>query len=305
MATNSENTPARRVDDKRPAGHLDWNNPEQPAATAFAYEIKPRAADVGGGWALALLENGSEVGGGVFPVTEKTSADDAHLDAMEQGEEWLASRQVPPLIAPAPLTDELPTTKMSGQALHKVYIDSAYGVDASMQAVANAALRHAVENGYLQVPGTAPAPQQSELSDYVLMPKRLTAENGAKGALSGEFKENVTVTCHECGGSGDDAGSDNDAECPECKGDGTLDQAVPVTWDTIKDIYARAVELLAKAAPAAPVQATDSMIDELWREATTGNRGDTTQDFVRWFARELLSTAVSGASRLASSQPKR
>jgi len=122
------------------------------------------------------------------------------------------------------------------------------------QEVTRAQYEQAERNGYevrtlyLAAPASAqPDRGAAPLTDYVLMPKRLTAENGAKGALSGEFKESVTVTCHECGGSGDDAESDNDAECPECKGDGTLDQAVPVTWDTIKDIYAAAVALLGAA----------------------------------------------------------
>jgi hypothetical protein len=103
--------------------------------------------------------------------------------------------------------------------------------------------------------------------DYVLMPKRLTAENGAKGALSGEFKETIDVTCHECGGSGDDANSDNDAECPECNGDGVVTQNVPVSWDTIKDIYRRAVELLAAPAAQAPVQNAEEVRREALEEA--------------------------------------
>ena len=34
----------------------------------YSYEIKPRPAELGGGWRLCLLEDGEEVGGGVFPV---------------------------------------------------------------------------------------------------------------------------------------------------------------------------------------------------------------------------------------------
>lgn len=34
----------------------------------YSYEITPRPAELGGGWRLQLLENGEEVGGGVFPV---------------------------------------------------------------------------------------------------------------------------------------------------------------------------------------------------------------------------------------------
>lgn len=36
----------------------------------YSYEIKPRPAELGGGWKLTLLEDGQEVGGGVFPVSE-------------------------------------------------------------------------------------------------------------------------------------------------------------------------------------------------------------------------------------------
>lgn len=34
------------------------------------YEIKPRPESLGGGWKLALLQDGQEAGGGVFPVPE-------------------------------------------------------------------------------------------------------------------------------------------------------------------------------------------------------------------------------------------
>jgi hypothetical protein len=77
--------------------------------------------------------------------------------------------------------------------------------------------------------------------------------------MSGEFKESVQVTCPVCDGSGDDPDFDGDptehgGACLECNGEGTVAQNVPVSWDTIKDIYKAAVDLLAKAAPAAPVQ---------------------------------------------------
>lgn len=107
-------------------------------------------------------------------------------------------------------------------------------------------------------------------TDYVLMPKRLTAENGAKGALSGEFKESVHVTCPVCDGSGDDPDFDGDpaehgSACLECNGEGTVEQGVPVSWDTIKDIYKSAIELLAapssddvrNAAPSAEPEAQE------------------------------------------------
>jgi hypothetical protein len=91
---------------------------------------------------------------------------------------------------------------------------------------------------------------------FVLMPRRLTAENGAKGAFSGEFKESIRVTCPECDGSGE---IDDEIECGQCDGEGTVEQLVLVGWDTIKDIYKRAVGLLAApAAAAAPTPADDA-----------------------------------------------
>ncbi|CAH1462898.1 Protein of uncharacterised function (DUF551) [Klebsiella pneumoniae] len=77
---------------------------------------------------------------------------------------------------------------------------------------------------------------------YVMVPMRLTAENGAKDALSGEFSETKFVNCPECFG---------DDECETCDGSGRIEITVPVTWTTIKDIWAKGVEHFA-AAPQSP-----------------------------------------------------
>ncbi|HDG7975315.1 TPA: DUF550 domain-containing protein [Klebsiella pneumoniae] len=73
---------------------------------------------------------------------------------------------------------------------------------------------------------------------YVMVPMRLTAENGAKGALSGEFSETKFVNCSECFG---------DDECETCDGSGRIEITVPVTWTTIKEIWAKGVEHFAAA----------------------------------------------------------
>ncbi|HBW0851876.1 TPA: DUF550 domain-containing protein [Klebsiella quasipneumoniae] len=73
---------------------------------------------------------------------------------------------------------------------------------------------------------------------YVMVPMRLTAENGAKGALSGEFSETKFVNCPECFG---------DDECETCDGSGRIEITVPVTWTTIKEIWAKGVEHFAAA----------------------------------------------------------
>jgi len=70
----------------------------------------------------------------------------------------------------------------------------------------------------------------------MLMPKALTAENGAKALLMGEFKEVVERICPHC--------EDEGEACPDCNGLGEWTEDVYVSWTTIKAIYAMAVENL-------------------------------------------------------------
>ena len=75
------------------------------------------------------------------------------------------------------------------------------------------------------------------MSDNVTLPRELTAENGAKGLLIGEFKETIEVRnpeyiCDDC--------STQDEQCKNCEHYGDPEyviQDVPVSWTTIKDIY--------------------------------------------------------------------
>lgn len=75
---------------------------------------------------------------------------------------------------------------------------------------------------------------------YVMVPMRLMAENGAKGALSGEFSETKFINCPECFG---------DDECETCDGSGRIKITTPVSWTTIKAIWSKGVEHFAIAAP--------------------------------------------------------
>ncbi|STA74413.1 Uncharacterised protein [Citrobacter freundii] len=79
----------------------------------------------------------------------------------------------------------------------------------------------------------------------VMVPKKLTAENGAKSVLSGEFSETKFINCPECFG---------DDDCETCDGSGRIEITVPVTWTTIKAIWAKGVEHFA----AAPQQEVES-----------------------------------------------
>lgn len=73
---------------------------------------------------------------------------------------------------------------------------------------------------------------------YALVPSKLTSENGAKGVLSGEFSETKFINCPECFG---------DDECETCDGSGRIEITVPVSWTSIKEIWAKGVEHFAAA----------------------------------------------------------
>lgn len=73
----------------------------------------------------------------------------------------------------------------------------------------------------------------------ILMPSELTAENGAKYVFLGEFEEEVEVACHECTSTG------ADEDCEFCEGSGTYTTKIEISWTTIKNIYALAVEKMA------------------------------------------------------------
>lgn len=82
--------------------------------------------------------------------------------------------------------------------------------------------------------GSSPVTQDG----YVLVPKKLTAENGAKSVLSGEFSETKFINCPECFG---------DDDCETCDSSGRIEITVPVTWTTIKAIWTKGVEHFAAA----------------------------------------------------------
>lgn len=104
--------------------------------------------------------------------------------------------------------------------------------------------RDAAEAG-LPVVGLGPmtessAPAVSIPDGYCLMPRRLTAENGAKALLLGEFKLEVTRECPEC------LELDEPVEgCEVCDGEGEYAQRHTIPWDKIKFIYSEAVKGLA------------------------------------------------------------
>lgn len=79
---------------------------------------------------------------------------------------------------------------------------------------------------------------------WMMVPKRLTAENGAKAALVGEFNLEYSLTCHECFGEG----------CDDCSGEGSWTNTIPIDWTTIKNIWAKAINHFAAAPKQEPNQ---------------------------------------------------
>lgn len=86
-----------------------------------------------------------------------------------------------------------------------------------------------------------PAPVAVITDDYCIMPRRLTAENGAKALLLGEFKLEVIQGCPECAEL-----EEPDEYCSICDGEGEYGQQHMIPWDQIKFIYSEAVKGLAK-----------------------------------------------------------
>ena len=70
----------------------------------------------------------------------------------------------------------------------------------------------------------------------VMMPRELTAENGAKAAMLNEFRIDVPMECRCL--------SDDDSDCEICGGSGQYMQPINVPWVMIKQIYAAAVKHL-------------------------------------------------------------
>lgn len=70
----------------------------------------------------------------------------------------------------------------------------------------------------------------------VLIPARLTAENGAKFTLSGEFFIDVEHICTACCFHG------ADEDCEFCGGNIYVTQKASIPWTTIKDIHKEVVK---------------------------------------------------------------
>ena len=77
--------------------------------------------------------------------------------------------------------------------------------------------------------------------EKVTMPTELTAENGAKALMIGEFFVFSVDRCPECFG---ELGERDEWECDTCDESGYVTQKIPIPWTTIKEIYKKAVDNL-------------------------------------------------------------
>ena len=93
----------------------------------------------------------------------------------------------------------------------------------------------------------APTQKGSLISNKtVLMPTSLTAENGAKYLMSGEFSVSDYIECAQCDSGDSSSEGEEYQECEFCDGQGGHHINIAVPWDTIKQIYAKAVKHLGK-----------------------------------------------------------
>jgi hypothetical protein len=82
-------------------GDKSLRNSDQECKDRFhgAFTIEPRPLDLGGGFRSRLLEDGGEVGGGIFLPGEYPEADQeaagemAFSDAQTEGNDWMAYKR--------------------------------------------------------------------------------------------------------------------------------------------------------------------------------------------------------------------
>ncbi|HGF2716423.1 DUF550 domain-containing protein [Escherichia coli] len=155
---------------------------------------------------------------------------------------------------PAPVVpDKLPREHMGRQPCHQITASMAKSIALKLGAELNNEEAEIFADGYnaAVLHGAKPVSQTYKLNKlsgnspvtpdgWVMVPKKLTAENGAKGVLSGEFSETTFISCPECFG---------DDDCDTCDGSGRIEIKVPVTWTTIKSIWDKGIAHFAAKPP--------------------------------------------------------
>lgn len=98
-------TPTQAPSDENAGGGHQDGNAAKPNSNSdhFSYMISPREESAGGGWRLQCFQNGQDVKGAAFPACEGRAEDQAYLDAMGEGEEWLLSKALQQIAPAAPV----------------------------------------------------------------------------------------------------------------------------------------------------------------------------------------------------------
>lgn len=98
------------------------------------------------------------------------------------------------------------------------------------------------------------------MRDKVLVPVELTAENGAKAALMGEFSVPFPAYCPDCHDLTD---MSLEADfCETCRNTGEITHTINVPWVTIKEIWKKAIEVVAAQEPFMEALPVDSDLDD-------------------------------------------
>ena len=137
---------------------------------------------------------------------------------------------------------ELKVAQLQGEPVYQIHrFETAGWRDADKDAYESAQNLKGYTTRVLYQHSERPAPVASVPEGYCIMPSGLTAENGAKALLLGEFTLKVTMDCSEC------CELEEPSEgCEICDGEGEYGQKHTIPWDQIKFIYSKAVEGLAK-----------------------------------------------------------
>lgn len=184
-----------------------------------------------------IAEKAMVCGGGAYDIWEAICEGFGKPAAQPQGEP-VTVPVMPEMVDRRPYDDEEPSGYFEGD-------DDWSGSNPG--AVEWLADNHAAIRAALYTrPAEQPAPAAVVPDGYCIMPRQLTAENGAKALLLGEFKLLVTEECPEC------CELEEPTEgCSICDGEGEYGQKHTIPWDQIKFIYSKAVAgLVLKAEPA-------------------------------------------------------
>lgn len=103
---------------------------------------------------------------------------------------------------------------------------------------------HAIHSFVRDLVSARPAPSAAVPNGYAILPKELTAENGAKALLMGEYSVGDFIQCGLCDNGNASVDDDEFEACELCDGQGGHHVSFAVDWTTIKEIWRKAADHL-------------------------------------------------------------